>query len=165
MTIETLTYEAITEKLDAAGVDYEHHDRGTDREVLSIPGYGEVWYDDGSTSGNPGWVAADQPIEEARLLDELAELIEMVEAIKPPALSEDAIRELCVLTTRDEAGRHFSETSDHWESLEDAGMITVHRPVHEATGIPYGQEHWSLEVTEAGQDLVDANEELHPEGE
>lgn len=78
-------------------------------------------------------------------------------------LSDDAIRELCILTTRNEAGRHFTEWARHCDALEAAGMVTIHRPVHQATGIPYGMEEWSVEVTEDGQDLVDANPELHPE--
>lgn len=76
-------------------------------------------------------------------------------------LSDDAIRELCILCTRDQAGRHFTEWSRHWDSLEAAGMISVDRPVHDATGIPYSQEYYSLEVTADGQELVDANPELH----
>lgn len=75
---------------------------------------------------------------------------------------EGMIRELCVITTRDDAGRHFTEWSGHWESLEEAGFITINRPVHPATGIPYGQDEWSLEVTQEGQDVVDSNPELHP---
>jgi len=53
------------------------------------------------------------------------------------------------LATRDESGRHF--TSVHrgeWlEQMEQAGLITIHRPVHESTGIPYSQEYWSVEVS------------------
>lgn len=77
-------------------------------------------------------------------------------------ISNAAIRELCTITTRDEAGRHFTETRNHWQDLEAAGLIAITRPVHEGTGIVYGQEHWSIEVTEAGRELVEANPELHP---
>ena len=44
-------------------------------------------------------------------------------------------------------------------SLEAAGLITVSRPIHEATGIPYGEEHYSVEVTAEGVELVEANPE------
>lgn len=77
-------------------------------------------------------------------------------------LTDEMIRELCIITTRDSSGRHFTETSEHWESLEDAGLIEVSRPIHERTGIAYDHSHWTLTVTEAGQDVVDANPELHP---
>ena len=77
-------------------------------------------------------------------------------------MTDDQIRELCVLTTRNEAGRHFTEWAQHWEALEKAGLIRVDRPVHEPTGVSYSQEYYTLEVTEEGQDLVDANPELQP---
>lgn len=79
--------------------------------------------------------------------------------------TDDQIRELCTIATRDDAGRHFTATSDHWPALEAAGLINVYRPVHAATGIPYSLEHWSLEVTDDGQALVDSREDLHPGAE
>lgn len=75
----------------------------------------------------------------------------------------DAIRELCILTTRDTSGRHFTEWASHYEELEAAGLVTIHRPIHAATGIPYGPDSWRVEITPEGQDVVDANPELHPE--
>lgn len=69
-------------------------------------------------------------------------------------LSHNAVCELAELTTRNEAGRHFTEFSDHWEELEAAGMIEVNRPVHEPTGIPYDMQYWTLQVTDDGLDLV-----------
>lgn len=77
-------------------------------------------------------------------------------------ITDDMIRELCTITTRNEAGRHFTETYHHWEELEEAGLIEVYRPTHSATGIPYSQSEWVVEVTDAGQALVDASEHLHP---
>lgn len=82
MTTETLTFETLTEKLDAAGIDYAHLDRGSDSEALDIPGYGQVCYD--SRPGCEGWFTrtdSDQPIEEARLLSDLDELAEMARRI------------------------------------------------------------------------------------
>jgi len=66
----------------------------------------------------------------------------------------EAFTELQIACTRDEAGTHFTEWMDHFEYLESVGLIAIHRPVHEATGIPYSQEHWTLEVTPLGQNSV-----------
>lgn len=71
------------------------------------------------------------------------------------------VRELCTICTRNEAGQHFTETSKHWEALEKAGLIAIHRPVHTITGIAYSLDAWILEATEAGQAVVDASPELH----
>jgi hypothetical protein len=76
--------------------------------------------------------------------------------------SDNQISELCILTTRDEAGRHFTEWSEHFEALEEMGLIDINRPVHEATGIDYDQQYWTLEITEEGIAIVEANPELHP---
>jgi len=70
--------------------------------------------------------------------------------------TKEQISELCVLTTRDEAGRHFSEWSLHHEELEAAGLIAIYRPIHEQTGVPYSAEYWQLEVTEDGLEAIDA---------
>ena len=61
------------------------------------------------------------------------------------------INSLRTITTKDASGRHFTEFCPDWEELESAGLITVNRPIHGATGIPYGQEHWSITVTAEGQ--------------
>ena len=49
-------------------------------------------------------------------------------------------------------------TSD-LEELEAAYLIAIHRPIHDATGISYSQEYWSVEVTNDGVALVEANPE------
>lgn len=79
--------------------------------------------------------------------------------------TEQQVSILAIITTQDEAGQHFTARHDHDEltELEDAGLLEISRPVHEATGIPYSQEHWSVEVTQAGVDLVEANPEYCPE--
>lgn len=46
--------------------------------------------------------------------------------------------------------------------LEDEGLLQITRPVHGQTGIWRAQEYWSVEVTEAGIDLVEANQEYQP---
>ncbi|MHB9044169.1 hypothetical protein [Acidithiobacillus sp.] len=63
------------------------------------------------------------------------------------------------ITTRDEAGKHFTEVymADDLAELEERGLITIDRPVHEFTGIPYSQESWSVEVTDAGAEIVEAS--------
>jgi hypothetical protein len=48
------------------------------------------------------------------------------------------------------------------DELEDLGLIAIDRPKHEATGIDYDSQYWSLEVTEEGIATVEANPELAP---
>ena len=79
-----------------------------------------------------------------------------------PILTDDMIRELCIATTRNEAGKHFTEFLTHYEELEEIGLIKINRPVHPATNVPYSIFNWTLEVTDKGQEVVDANPELHP---
>jgi hypothetical protein len=66
------------------------------------------------------------------------------------------IAELATLTTRNEAGRHFTEFSGYWSELEAEGLIEINRPVHDATGIAYSQEHWTLAPTDEGIAEVEA---------
>ena len=61
-------------------------------------------------------------------------------------MNATATAELETLTTRDEAGRHFTEWSEHYEELESAGLIAIHRPIHAATGMSYGCDCWTLEI-------------------
>ena len=76
--------------------------------------------------------------------------------------SDDMIRELCTITTSDEAGRHFTQTANYWRELEVEGLIEVHRPVHDGTGIPYAAEFWTVHITPEGQALASTSEHLHP---
>lgn len=64
--------------------------------------------------------------------------------------------------TRDDAGRHFTEVYDcGWlENMERAGLLTIHRPVHDQTGIPYSSEYWSVEVAAEVADWFDECGEL-----
>ena len=75
-------------------------------------------------------------------------------------LTHDQVNCLRKIVTRDN-GRHFLELwdDDLVESLEDSGHLEVRRPVHDATGIPYGQEHWTVTVTESGQEVVDDSDD------
>lgn len=76
---------------------------------------------------------------------------------------ETKVRILSTLTTRDTSGRHFTSrvSDDELAELEADGLIEVSRPVHEATGIPYAQEHWAVTVTDDGVELVAAYPEYH----
>ena len=71
--------------------------------------------------------------------------------------TSDKVAILSTLCTRDSAGRHFTAkfSGDDLGTLEAEGLIKVTRPVHQ-TGIPYGAEYWSVEVTAEGVELVEA---------
>jgi hypothetical protein len=73
------------------------------------------------------------------------------------ARRQELVQILGVITTKDHAGVHFTTnyTRDVLESLEWVGWIKIHKPVHEATGLEYSEENWSLEVTPEGQKVVD----------
>jgi hypothetical protein len=53
------------------------------------------------------------------------------------------------LTTRNEDGRHFmARYSYDWlQRMESLGYITIIRPVHRPTGIPYSEDYWEVEVS------------------
>jgi len=75
-------------------------------------------------------------------------------ALEPVKISARRLADLARITTRDESGTHFSQVyDDAVELLERLQLIRIHRPIH-ATGIPYGQELWTVGVTELGQDLL-----------
>lgn len=65
---------------------------------------------------------------------------------------------LATLAEHDEAGAHFTITTppEILAALEAEGLITISRPVHEATGIAYAEEYWHLHVTDLGWEEVDA---------
>ena len=64
-------------------------------------------------------------------------------------ITRDDKIQLGTLCTRDEAGRHFTDLhSAEWlDRMEAAGLITIERPTHDATDIPYSQEYWAVEVS------------------
>jgi len=78
-------------------------------------------------------------------------------------LTDNMIRELAIMCTRNESGQHYTAWSDHYLALEELGLIKINRPVHKFTGIPYDIIYWTVEITEDGQAVVDANPELCPE--
>jgi hypothetical protein len=84
---------------------------------------------------------------------------------KTTTLTEDMIRELGSMVTRDDSGRHFTEWSRHYEDLEALGLVEIHRPIHESTGVDYAPEYWTVEVTADGQEIVEAHPELWPDAE
>lgn len=75
--------------------------------------------------------------------------------------TQDKVRVLSTITTRDESGRHFYERydADVLDALEADGDIEIYRPIHEATGLPYDSQYHELTVTEIGRGLV----ETYPE--
>ena len=68
------------------------------------------------------------------------------------------IRMLGKFSTRDEAGRHFTEIYPAvWlDRMESLGMIEIQRPTHEGTGLQYSQEYWTASVTETAIDEGEA---------
>jgi hypothetical protein len=62
------------------------------------------------------------------------------------------------IVTRNERGYHFPELYEDVDiaALEKAGLIQIDRPVHQPTGIPYSCEHWTVEVTQLGQEYIEA---------
>jgi hypothetical protein len=70
--------------------------------------------------------------------------------------TNDRVRILQTLTTRNEAGRHFTERYSPavLSGLESEGLIAIDRPVHQPSGIPYDQSCWTVEVTPKGAFFV-----------
>lgn len=64
---------------------------------------------------------------------------------------------LATATNRDSAGRHFVErySSEDLAILESAGLISIDRPMYDATGTSYHESYHRLEITEDGQAYVD----------
>jgi hypothetical protein len=77
--------------------------------------------------------------------------------------TEQQVRILANITTRDERGRHFTTrfADESLRLLESLGLLAIHRPTHDATGIPYDRHEWSVEVTDAGRELVEVYPEFH----
>jgi hypothetical protein len=63
-------------------------------------------------------------------------------------LSQKDRRMLGTVATYDDAGRHFTERypADWLQRMEDLGYITIFRPIHGLTGIPYGPEYWRVQA-------------------
>lgn len=64
-------------------------------------------------------------------------------------LTREDWQKLGNLTTRDEAGEHFTRRYPRaWlDRMEQAGMIKIYKPVHPATKLQYSEEYWSVELT------------------
>jgi len=58
------------------------------------------------------------------------------------------------ITTRNERGQHFTDLYNHADliELEAEGSIEIDRPVHLETGIPYGPDYWTVDVTDDDED-------------
>lgn len=44
-TIHPSDLDSVAELLDSLGVEYTRHERGGGREMIYVPGYGEIWND------------------------------------------------------------------------------------------------------------------------
>ena len=91
-------------------------------------------------------------------------LYDPVELYQVSEEAREALDQLLKMTTYTEGGRHFTEAYRRWMDLEAAGLIKVHRPVHEATGIQYSCEYWTLEDTEQGAAIAKELNELIEDG-
>ena len=53
------------------------------------------------------------------------------------------------LTTRDDAGRHFTQlekyTPEFLEKMGRLGLIAIHKPVHTESGVAFSEEYWQIE--------------------
>jgi len=80
------------------------------------------------------------------------------EAETDDELTDDDKFKLGHLATRNEAGTHFTQVySDAWlQRMERLGWISIHRPVHGPTSIPYSQDYWAVEVNEEVSSWFDA---------
>jgi hypothetical protein len=74
---------------------------------------------------------------------------------------------LANLTTHDYAGRHFLERYpyDWLKRMESMGYITIIRPVHQQTGIPYAEEYWEVRVNLEIDEWFDVDGNLSVDGE
>lgn len=97
------------------------------------------------------------------MISRIVPYIEGKEKEMKEMISIEDIRKLGEITTRDEAGTHFTQkySADWLKKMEDAGLVEITKPVHEATGIQYSEEFWTVSVTEKGVDLG----EVHAWGE
>ena len=91
-------------------------------------------------------------------------LYDPIELYKTSEDAKEALNELLNITTHTEGGRHFTEAFRRWMDLEQAGLIRVHRPVHELTGIRYSSEYWTVELTEQGTAIAKELNELIEDG-
>ena len=84
------------------------------------------------------------------------------EALAAQEITAEDKRMLGELCTRSDSGKHFTEThSAEWlDRMEAAGYITIDRPVHQATGIAYSQEYWTVQVAAEVAEWFDSDGEL-----
>jgi hypothetical protein len=91
-------------------------------------------------------------------------LYDAIEFFKTSEDAKEALEELLHITTQSEGGSHFTEAFRRWMDLEQAGLIRVHRPVHEATNIQYSNQYWTVELTEQGMAIAKDLSELIEDG-
>ena len=69
--------------------------------------------------------------------------------------AREVLLELGRVCNFNEDGKHFTQFLRYWQHLEEAGLVEIHRPEHEQTGIRYSQEFWSISVTGPGRDVLE----------
>lgn len=114
-----------------------------------------------------GYPTEQQAVDVANLIESSegnATIPAGVDVTKMASVTDLQIEILCVITTRDAAGVHFTSkfNDDDLAALETAGLIEISRPVHQPSGVAFGCDQWTVEVTAEGLALVEANPELHP---
>lgn len=100
-------------------------------------------------------IEADGLTETDWLMSRIVPYVEEKEKEAVKVITTEDIRKMGKITTRDEAGTHFTQkySADWLKKMEDAGLVEITKPVHEATGIQYSEEFWTVSVTEKGVDL------------
>ncbi len=78
-------------------------------------------------------------------------------------LTTEQIRELDLIITRDEMGRHFTEWSEWWTLFEELGLVEVFRPIHKPSGVAYDASHYQILLTDAGGSVLYNNSHLFEE--
>ncbi len=72
---------------------------------------------------------------------------------------DQKVKILSVITTRNEAGKHFLEVYNYNElkELEEEGFLEINEQIHSGTGLKYSEEYNTVTVTDKGIELVEAN--------
>jgi hypothetical protein len=113
-----------------------------------------------------GWSEGrlNRMVESGKLFEHPDQGIHPAEVYKASRKGREALQQLMQITTKTEGGRMFYEAFGRWQDLEEAGLIVVHRPVHEPTGVAYAEEHWWVELTPLGYAICREMEELMEDG-
>lgn len=89
----------------------------------------------------------------------LTQKIERVKKMKEQ-LTKEKILELTNICTRTKSGAHFTQCSKYWQEFEELGLIKITRPIHKSCDAEYHAQHWSLQITDDAQKVIDFLHEL-----